>query len=88
MVSFYREPEDMEAFTDALDKAMMEANSDYAAKRHNNFTLLRPTVTKVAPNTFEELLRSEGRLGGQIKIPRLNSERTYVERLKKFDEKF
>ena len=87
VVSFYREPEDMEAFAEALDKAMMEANSDYAAKRHNNFTLLPPTVTRVAPNTFEELLRSEGRLGGQIKIPRLNSERTYVEKLKAFDKK-
>ena len=85
VVSFHREPEDMEAFTDALDKAMQEANTDYAVKRKNNFTLLRPIVTRVAPDTFEELLRQEGRLGGQIKIPRLNGERTYVERLKAFD---
>lgn len=85
VVSFYREPEDMEAFTDALDGALQAINSDYAAKRTNNFTLLRPTLTVVAPNTFEELLRSEGRLGGQIKIPRLNENRDYVERLKRFD---
>lgn len=84
VVSFHREPSDMEAFVDALDKALQEANSDYAAKRKNNFTLLRPTVTRVAPDTFEELLRSEGRLGGQIKIPRLSGERTYIERLKAF----
>lgn len=86
VVSFHREPEDMEAFTDALDKALQEANSDYAAKRKNNFTLLRPTVTRVAPDTFEALLRAEGRLGGQIKIPRLSGERNYVERLKAFDQ--
>jgi hypothetical protein len=85
VVSFYREPDDLEAFTDALDMALREVNSDYAAKRNNNFTLLRPTVTCVSPDTFEGLLRSEGRIGGQIKIPRLNSDRTYVERLKAFD---
>jgi hypothetical protein len=61
--------------------------TDYAAKRNNNFTLLPPTVTRVAPDTFEGLLREEGRLGGQIKIPRLNGERTYVERLKAFAQK-
>lgn len=85
VVSFYREPSDLEAFTDALDMALREINSDYAAKRNNNFTLLRPTVTRVSPDTFEGLLRKDGRLGGQIKIPRLNSDRTYIERLKAFD---
>ncbi len=87
VVSFYREPEDMEAFVDALDEALKQVNTDYAAKRNNNFTLLPPTVTRVAPDTFEGLLREEGRLGGQIKIPRLNGERTYVERLKAFAQK-
>lgn len=85
VVSFYRQPEDIEAFTDALDKALQGVNTDYAAKRRNNFTLLRPVVTVVGENTFEDLLRSEGRLGGQIKIPRLSGERTYIERLKEFD---
>lgn len=86
VVSFYREPSSIQAFTEALDGALREVNTDYAAKRNNNFTLLMPTVTQVAPDTFEALLRSEGRLGGQIKIPRLNSDRTYVERLKAFDK--
>lgn len=86
VVAFFREPDNMEHFTEALDRAMQEQNCDYAAKRRNNFTLLAPTVTVVAPNTFEELLRSEGRLGGQIKIPRLNGTRDYVERVKSFDK--
>ncbi len=87
VMSFYKEPSSLEAFGEALDRALCEVNTDYAAKRRNNFTLLPPTITKVASDTFEELLRSEGRLGGQIKIPRLNAERTYVERLKEFDLK-
>lgn len=86
VVSFFKEPENLEQFTEALDVALQEQNSDYAAKRKNNFTLLRPKVVVVAENTFEELLRSEGRLGGQIKIPRLNSTREYVERVKRFHE--
>lgn len=85
VVAFSREPDSLRHFTEALDRAMQEQNCDYAAKRHNNFTLLEPTVSVVRKNTFEELLRSEGRLGGQIKIPRLNSTRDYVERLKAFD---
>lgn len=84
VVSFYKAPADYEAFTDALDKALQDENSDYEVKRHNNFTLLRPTVTVVKAGTFVELLRSEGRVGGQIKIPRLNDDRTYVERLVAF----
>lgn len=84
VISFYREPESLEQFTIELDNAMRQLNSDYAAKRNNNFTLLMPTVTMVKRGTFEELLRSEGRLGGQIKIPRLSGERTYVEKLKAF----
>lgn len=87
VVTFYKQPDSMEHFADALDRAMQEQNSDYATKRRNNFTLLRPIVTLVAENTFEELLRSEGRLGGQIKIPRLNGTRDYVERLKEFHKK-
>lgn len=84
VVTFYKQPDSLEHFTDALDRAMQGQNSDYAAKRKNNFTLLRPIVTVVAEDTFEELLRLDGRLGGQIKIPRLNGTRDYVERLKEF----
>ncbi len=87
VVAFYKQPDTLEHFTDALDRAMQAQNSDYAAKRKNNFTLLCPIVTVVAENTFEELLRSEGRLGGQIKIPRLNPTRDYVEQLKQLHNK-
>lgn len=82
VVAFRRAPSDIDAFAEALDQALQQVNSDYEAKRRNNATLLRPTITVVPSGTFMELLRIDGRLGGQIKIPRLSSERTYVERLK------
>ena len=84
VVSFRKAPEDIEAFTDALDAGLIAENSDYAVKRNNNFTLLRPIVSVVPQGTFEALLRKDGRVGGQIKIPRLSGERTYVERLLAF----
>ena len=84
VVSFRKAPEDIEAFAEALDQTLIAENSDYAGKRRNNFALLRPTVSVVPAGTFEALLRKDGRVGGQIKIPRLSDERTYVERLLAF----
>lgn len=84
VVSFRKAPADMEQFTDALDKALQAVNSDYEAKRRNSTTLLRPTVTVVPDGTFVDLLRTERRVGGQVKIPRLSGERTYVENLVQF----
>ena len=84
VVSFRKAPDDLDAFADALDQTLIAENSDYAGKRRNNFALRRPIVTVVPAGTFEALLRKDGRVGGQIKIPRLSNERAYVERLKAF----
>lgn len=84
VVSFHKAPRDMEQFTDELDKALQTENSDYEIKRKDDFALLRPIVSVVPLGTFEALLRKDGRVGGQIKIPRLNEDRTYVERLVAF----
>lgn len=84
VVSFRKAPDDIEAFADAVDQSLSAENSDYAGKRLNNFALRKPIVTVVPAGTFEALLREDGRVGGQIKIPRLSNERNYVERLKEF----
>ena len=86
VVSFRKAPDNLEAFADALDQTLIAENSDYADKHRNNFALRKPIVTVVPAGTFEALLRKDGRVGGQIKIPRLSNERAYVERLKAFAE--
>lgn len=81
VIEFRKNPNDIKLFTQELDKALQSVNSDYEAKRLRNTTLYSPTITVVEVGTFMEFLRSEGRLGGQIKIPRLNNDRTYIDRL-------
>jgi hypothetical protein len=79
VVEFSREPGDMAAFTEALDRALMDVNSDYEAKRYRSTTLAEPVVTVVPPGTFLRWMSSRGKTGGQNKVPRLANDRTYVE---------
>jgi len=73
---------DVEKFADILDAELCKRNSDYEAKRANNTTLNRLTLTLVPQGTFYEWMRSRGKLGGQNKVPPLSNTREYVEELK------
>lgn len=79
LIEFEHEPSDMESFTNELDKALKEINSDYEAKRHKDIALRGPIVHSVSKGTFAEWLRKKGKLGGQHKIPRLSNERQFLE---------
>lgn len=81
LIEFEKEPASLEIFTEELDKALKSINSDYEAKRHRNIALRLPVVHAVKKGTFNEWLRSKGKLGGQHKVPRLSNERTLVEDL-------
>ncbi len=81
VVEFSREPDDMAAFIDALDRALMDVNSDYEAKRYHDTTLLAPVVTAVPLGTFMRWMNSRGKTGGQNKVPRLANDRKYLEEI-------
>ncbi|QEE48326.1 GH3 auxin-responsive promoter family protein [Flavobacterium alkalisoli] len=82
IIEFDKHPENIEHFTEVLDKSLQELNSDYEAKRYNNMTL-NPLVINVArPKLFYDWLKAQDKLGGQHKIPRLSNERHYMEQLK------
>lgn len=81
LIEFDREPENMAAFTRELDNALKELNSDYEAKRHKDIALRLPVVHSLAKGSFNEWLRSKGKLGGQHKVPRLSNERTILEEI-------
>ena len=83
IVEFDRPPANTEEFVDTLDRAICEVNSDYEAKRANNTTLNRLTLTEVTKGTFYEWMRQRGKLGGQNKIPCLYNTREYAEELLK-----
>ncbi len=81
MVEFEKEPDDIDRFSDVLDKTLCSINSDYEAKRFKNATLVKPTVHAVKKGTFYKWFMKKGKLGGQNKMPRLSNERKYLEEI-------
>ncbi len=81
LIEFDKEPESLEAFTNELDTALKNINSDYEAKRHKSIALRLPIVHALKKGTFAEWLRIKGKLGGQHKVPRLSNERKLLEEI-------
>jgi hypothetical protein len=81
LIEFEKNPENLEQFTIALDAALQSLNSDYEAKRYKNIALRLPVVHIVPKDTFNNWLRSKGKLGGQHKIPRLSNDRKILEEI-------
>lgn len=81
LIEFAKQPADLEAFADILDKALQAENSDYQAKRAGGIFLDRLTITPVPAGTFDRWLASTGRLGGQRKVPRLSNDRHILDPL-------
>jgi hypothetical protein len=81
LIEFEKAPASLQAFTNELDLALKNINSDYEAKRHKDIALKSPIIHSMRPGTFNEWLRRKGKLGGQHKVPRLCNERKYVEEI-------
>ena len=58
------------ALREALDRALVRANADYAAHRDAG-QLAAPEVLAAPRGTFEAWMRARGKLGGQNKPPRV-----------------
>jgi GH3 auxin-responsive promoter len=76
------EPENFDAFAEALDLAMRKQNIYYDDLIVGN-VLRKVVITKVVKNGFQEYMKSIGKLGGQNKIPRLSNDRKIVDLLKR-----
>jgi hypothetical protein len=81
LIEFDRAPDNEEAFIKALDTALQSVNSDYEAKRHKNIALRMPVVKVLKKGSFNNWLKSRGKLGGQHKVPRLSNERIFIEEI-------
>lgn len=81
IVEFKKVPENLDFFTELLDNALKNCNSDYEAKRYNNMTLSMPKVHMAKEGLFYKWLKTKGKLGGQHKIPRLSNTRWFIEEL-------
>ena len=80
-IEFVQQPTDLDQFVRALDQQLREINSDYDAKRYKDMVLAAPLVHNMPSGTFENWLKSIGKLGGQNKVPRLSNDRVIMEQI-------
>ncbi|HVD96797.1 MAG TPA: GH3 auxin-responsive promoter family protein [Cytophagaceae bacterium] len=81
VIEFVIPPSDLENFTTILDNALREVNSDYDAKRYKDLALQRPIIHSASEGTFYKWLKKKGRIGAQIKVPRLSNNRDYIDEI-------
>ena len=84
LIEFSRQPDNLQAFAQALDSKLQQLNSDYEAKRYKDITLQHLEVIQARAGLFNDWLKSRGKLGGQHKVPRLSNSRTTMEQLLRF----
>ncbi|WP_343588909.1 GH3 auxin-responsive promoter family protein [Flavobacterium sp.] len=80
-VEFEKEPENMEVFAEKIDNSMRKQNIYYDDLITGN-VLRKVVITKVSKNGFQDYMKSQGKLGGQNKIPRLSNDRNIADNLK------
>ena len=82
-VEFFKEPADMDLFRLKLEEALCEKNIYYRDLITGNI-VQRLKVTMVKRNGFNEYMKSQGKLGGQNKVPRLSNDRKIAEGLQPY----
>jgi len=81
VIEFEKSPGNLDYYASVLDNELQKLNSDYEAKRKNNFTLHPPKINVVSSGTFHKWLSQKGKLGGQHKMPRLSNNREILEEI-------
>ena len=79
-VEFDEAPRNLEAFAAEVDQEMVKQNIYYEDLITGN--ILRPLVLRpMKPDAFREYMKTQGKLGGQNKVPRLSNDRKIAEAL-------
>ena len=73
-------PADLTAFEKAIDQEMIQQNIYYEDLIVGNI-LRTLKITPVRRDSFRDYMKSQGKLGGQNKVPRLSNDRKIVEQL-------
>jgi hypothetical protein len=82
-IEFGAEPKDLKAFALKVDKTLQTKNIYYFDLIDGN--ILQPLVIQsLKRDAFINYMRSQGKLGGQNKVPRLANDRKIAEELKEF----
>lgn len=80
-IEFENEPEDLEAFALKID-ACLQTQNTYYLDLITGKVLCPLVITKVAKNGFNDYMKTQGKLGGQNKVPRLSNDRKIADNLK------
>lgn len=81
-IEFEKGPENIELFRNELDDQLRKRNTYYDDLISGNI-LQKLHITSLDKNAFQEYAKSQGKLGGQNKIPRLANDRKIADLLKK-----
>jgi len=79
-IEFEERPADLATFAKAIDQEMIQQNIYYEDLIVGNI-LRTLKITPVRRDTFRDYMKSQGKLGGQNKVPRLSNDRKIVEQL-------
>lgn len=82
-IEFEKEPENLEEFKNELERQLRQRNTYYDDLISGNI-LQKLKITSLKKNAFQEYAKSQGKLGGQSKIPRLANDRKIAELLEKY----
>ena len=78
LIEFVKEPENLNEFARELDQNLQKLNSYYKDLIEGNM-LRNLVISSVKPNGFNDYMKSQGKLGGQNKVPRLTNDRTIAD---------
>jgi len=81
-IEFGNHPESIEEFALKIDNEMRKQNAYYDDLISGNI-LRSLIITKVPPQGFQDYMKSQGKLGGQNKVPRLSNDRKIADELEK-----
>lgn len=83
LIEFEKEPADLENFRNNLDEEMRKRNTYYNDLISGK--ILQPLkICSLKKNAFQDYAKSEGKLGGQNKMPRLANDRKIADFLESF----
>ena len=80
LIEFSKEPNNLKAFAKDINEKLAQLNVYYDDLMTGN--ILQPLKIRVLPkNAFIDYMKSQGKLGGQNKVPRLSNDRNIADKI-------